>query len=320
VIILDNGCIIGDGRPEDLSPDLLYGSIKDDDNHKDNDNDDDSYNDDDNDNDSSNSNDGTDAINDHNHDHSRNNEDEVRFDTIYNNVNDDVDCIPITSSYKYRGNNSTNNNKDINDENKNDNDDKFNEDNDNDTDKLDSEIFHQRESISDKNRPLSSSKKNMNDKDEMNNDILKEKTKLLILKETMKKGDVDINVYLKYFGACYQQSGYSIFNENPDPNPVTGADTDKNEKTQNKFVFNLKSSLLILGLLLVFSIAQVLNVGINYCLARWAQYGGSADGSLLNNNYSKAYYIFFGVLFIFLFIRSAYLNTVASYSAQHIYR
>jgi hypothetical protein len=309
VIILDNGCIIGDGRPEDLSPELLYGSIKDDynvDNNKGNDNDsNDKYGND---------------INDNDSDHSSNDDDKVRFNTIYNKINDDdddVDCIPITSSYKYRGTNGTNNNRDIINENKNDNNDNSNEDNDNDADKVHSELYHPLKNVSNKNKNVST-KKSKNDEDEINDKILKEKIKLLILKETMKKGDVNINVYLKYFAACYQQPGYSIFNENPDPD--TGVDTDENKKTQNKCMFNLKSSLLILGLLLVFSIAQVLNVGINYCLARWAEYGGLADGSLLNNNYSKAYYIFFGVLFIFLFIRSAYLNVVSSYSAQHIYR
>lgn len=315
VIILDNGFIVGDGRPEDLSTKLLYGvlnSTKTEDDNGANDNYDD---------------------NNDNGDDDNISHDDSHSDVSIEINDNDIDYIPIMSTNKNSGKYDNNGDRGTNNEYKNDDDDNDNSNeyninkNNYNTDNIDTNKKNDNHiGKSNKSNDGNEHKSDKHDNDKLNNDILKEKTKLLILKETMRKGDVDINVYLKYFAACYNKPGYSIFNENPDIQYPS--DTDKNDEIKNKnlkknskkFMFNLKSYLLILGLLSVFSIAQVLNVGINYCLARWAEYGGLPNGSLLNNNYSKAYYIFFGVLFIFLFIRSAYLNIISSYSAQHIYR
>jgi ATP-binding cassette, subfamily C (CFTR/MRP), member 1 len=141
----------------------------------------------------------------------------------------------------------------------------------------------------------------------------KEKERKLILAEIRKVGDVSSDVYNKYFAAAFEvtSSGSAVFNG-------TGVDNIVSQSVSSLQIF--RSVLSISCQVALFAGAQFVRVAVDYSLARWAQYGGRSSGSKLNDDWSHAYYISFGVLFIFLIARSTALNSLALLSATHIHR
>jgi ATP-binding cassette, subfamily C (CFTR/MRP), member 1 len=141
----------------------------------------------------------------------------------------------------------------------------------------------------------------------------KRKERKLILAEIRKVGDVSSDVYNKYFAAAFEvtSSGSAVFNG-------TGVDNTVSQSVSCLQIF--RSVLSISCQVALFAGAQFVRVAVDYSLARWAQYGGRSSGSKLNDDWSHAYYISFGVLFIFLFARSTALNSLALLSATHIHR
>jgi hypothetical protein len=129
----------------------------------------------------------------------------------------------------------------------------------------------------------------------------------LIEKEKILSGHIRFLTYLKYFASSLMRISKNINGENLFY--YESAKLKFNKCSQYLYGF-----FIVVGIIFLFTLAQVARVAVDLFLARWA-----ASGAVKNSIQATTYYASIGVLITSLLLRSVYLNTFAILSSKHIH-
>ena len=131
-----------------------------------------------------------------------------------------------------------------------------------------------------------------------------QKEKKLIEMEKADSGVTTLVAYVKYFSASLTSVG-----------KVTRDPFYSESSTKKVFSYSLllRGSLAIFGLLFIFTVSQVVRVGVDLYLALYVEHYGTGNNLTL---YKNLYFSTFGIFIFSLLIRSTYLNLYSVRSSQ----
>jgi ABC-type multidrug transport system fused ATPase/permease subunit len=129
--------------------------------------------------------------------------------------------------------------------------------------------------------------------------------KQLIEKEKAAKGEVSYAVYMHYLSASLQQHHQSP------QNSFYQESEHINFQSWYRFFYGI---IILVMLSILFVVAQIARIAVDYYLIRW-----SAAGSSKDSRWGTIYFILLGILSITLLLRSAFLNYFAVLSSRTIH-
>jgi len=146
--------------------------------------------------------------------------------------------------------------------------------------------------------------------DPSNSSTSSSSNKQLIEKEKAAKGEVSYAVYMHYLSASLQQHHHQS------PHKKGGNSFYQESKHINfqswyRFFYGI---VILVVLSILFVVAQIARIAVDYYLIRWSVAGSSKD-----SRWGTIYFILLGILGVTLLLRSAFLNYFAVLSSRTIH-